>query len=435
MYTNPPRATVDFETRSACSLRACGSWRYSLDPTTQVMCLAFRLPSWAPGRVELWHPAFPHLGIEEECTGGFDALMELFAWVLTDGLVEAHNSWFERGIWTNIMVPQYGFPSVPHTSWRCSAAKAAAHALPRNLEDAGDAVESDIVKDVEGGKVMKKMMKPRKATVADKRAWARLHEPCPVCDGAGRVESFKKDGTPTVKGQKCPVCAGAGHGNADDVPSMPLLYHESADLLAELWAYCRQDVLAEEAVSAALPDLNPLETRMFLMDQAVNERGFRLDRGAIAAALAIIDAHFTDLNAELVALTGGKVERATQRQRMLDWLEEDHAVVLEDTRAATLDDVLATWMLDATPRRGIEIMRTLGKSSTAKFVKMANWICPDDRVHGGMLFHGASTGRWSGQGIQPHNFPRGRMSEIKSRYGIVMEDTWDILQLIHRRSS
>jgi DNA polymerase len=27
VYDNPPKATIDFETRSACSIKDCGSWR------------------------------------------------------------------------------------------------------------------------------------------------------------------------------------------------------------------------------------------------------------------------------------------------------------------------------------------------------------------------------------------------------------------------
>jgi len=49
----------------------------------------------------------------------------------------------------------------------------------------------------------------------------------------------------------------------------------------------------------------------------------------------------------------------------------------------------------------------LGKSSTAKYKAMKDSICPDNRVHGGLLYHGATTGRWSGSGVQPHNFPKG----------------------------
>lgn len=71
---NPPKVTIDFETRSACSIKDCGSWRYSLDPTTQVMC---RFPSTILGEgwTALWHPGVSHLGLDEvDC----EELDELF---------------------------------------------------------------------------------------------------------------------------------------------------------------------------------------------------------------------------------------------------------------------------------------------------------------------------------------------------------------------
>ncbi len=137
--SNSSPCFVDFETRSACSLKKSGSWRYSQDPSTEVLCLAWRLPRWPAGEVGLWHPAFPSLEIVEGCEGKHQ-LAELFHWILDGGLVEAHNAWFERGIWVNIMVPRWGWPAVDSDQWRCSAAKAAALALPRNLDKAAHAV-------------------------------------------------------------------------------------------------------------------------------------------------------------------------------------------------------------------------------------------------------------------------------------------------------
>lgn len=415
--TNSIKATADFESRSACSLRNSGSWRYSLDPTTEVLCLAYRLPYWEKGRTGLWHPAFPHLGIEEG--ESFDDLAELFVWVVDGGLVESHNSWFEAGIWNNICVPHYGWPVLPLRQRRCSAAKAAAHSLPRKLEDVAEVSELEITKDTEGAKTMKKMAAPRKPIKADRSAWAKQHSPCAVCAATGRVESFKKDGTPTKRGMKCPACAGHGYDNSRPIPVMPRLWHESRELMETLWAYCRQDVLAEEELSDNLPDLNEHETEIYLVDQAVNERGFRLDPDAIDAALDIIDEEFADLNAELFELTEGAVERATQRDRMMEWLEEQ-GLSLPNTQAATITDYLARTDLTPTVRRGLELLQALSKSSTAKFVKMRSWICPDNRVHGGLLFHGAGTGRWSGAGIQPHNFPKGKLKD--------MEDVWNIIK-------
>jgi DNA polymerase bacteriophage-type len=408
MHHNDACATIDFETRSACDLRACGSWRYSLDPTTEVLCMAYRLPYWEEGRVELWHPAFPAFGILE--SDNTESLFELFDWIAEGGLVEAHNAWFERGIWTNIMGPTYDWPLIPHRQWRCSAAKAASHALPRALEDAALAMRLKITKDMEGSKVMKKMTKPRKPRKKEVQAWAVKHAGCKKCAGKGKLKVGRAKATP------CKVCAGMGWKGY--VPKMPLLYHESPEMLNQLWDYCRVDVLAEEALSLALPDLNTQETELYLLDQRMNERGFELDADGISRAMRLIAQEAKRLNAELAEVTGGAVAQATQRARMVSWFETQ-GVFLENTQAATLDDALRDPKIVGPARRGLQIVRSLGRSSTAKYEAMRNWMCPDQRVHGGLLYHGASTGRWSGAGVQPHNFVRGAIKDIGAAWDAI----------------
>ncbi len=351
------KATIDCETRSTVSLRNSGSWHYSLDPTTEVLCFVYRLPYWAPGRTALWTPD----------TDEIDELSELFDWIEAGGLIEAHNAWFERGIWANIMVHRFGWPLVPAHQWRCSAAKCASHALPRGLADAAEALGLAVSKDLAGGKVMMKMAKPRKPRKAEREAWAKQNGAKPH----------------------------------------PVLYWESADLSEQLFAYCRQDVLAEEAISKRLDDLSPAETGVYLLDQTINERGFQLDTAAIDTALRLIGSETMRLNGELKTLTGGAVAKATQRAQMLAWFASEGLRLL-NTQKETIDDALDERPCSAAARRGLELVRTLGRSSTAKYRKMADWACPDGRVRGGLLYHGATTGRWSGAGIQPHNFPRGR---------------------------
>ena len=418
------RATIDWETRSACSIRNCGSWRYSLDPTTELLCLAYRLPYWPKGRTGLWHPAFPQFGIEEG--ESFDDLVELFAWISNGDLVEAHNAFFERGIWTNIAVPRYGWPAIGHWQWRCSAAKAASHALPRALSDAAFALNLSIRKDEEGEAIMKKMVKPRNPLKSERLAWARLHAPCCHCEGTGKVQRVNPE-TGKLKKFACIPCSGAGHKQEFPIPEMPTLYHESVELFEALWAYCRQDVLAEDALSERLPDLSDDEQELYLLDQQINERGFQLDESAIDTALTLIDGEFVELNAELAELTGGTVLKATQRAKMLTWFNEKQGLDLPDTQAETLDWALKRTNLSAEARRGLEIVRTLGRSSTAKYEAMRNWIGPDSRVHGGLLYHGASTGRWTGSGIQPHNFPRPTIKEDP-------EVLWEVLKLGERET-
>ncbi len=405
-YENPLKATIDFETRSACSIKDCGSWRYSLDPTTQVMCLAFRLPHWEKDRTALWHPAFPHLGVKEaDCP----ELEELFAWIAEGKLVEAHNCWFERGIWTNICVPKLGWPEVGHRQWRCSAAKAAAHSLPRSLDGCTLALDLRTKKDVEGAKVMKKMAKPRKPRVAEVKSFVAQQ------DGVPAIKQCVVTTVATDTGWKASVSWDGGERDF----SLPFYWHESAEMIERLCAYCRKDVLAEEAVSHRLRDLSAKETEMYLMDQSINQRGFQLDREGIEAALEVINGIFSDLNKELVELTDGRVEKATQRARMIQWFNE-MGLPLEDTQGSTLDGWLKREDLEADVRRGLELVRALGRSSTAKFVAAENWASPGAwRVHGGLLYHGAGTGRWSGSGVQPHNFPRGSIKDMDFAWEVI----------------
>lgn len=400
-----PRATIDFETRSECDLKESGSWRYSLDPTTEILCLSWRLPHWPSSFATLWHPEFPHLGIRdafEEDENLAQYASELWDWIAAGGLVEAHNAWFERGIWTNILAPRFGWPLIDHRQWRCSAAKGATHALPRALGDVADALMLAVRKDEEGHALMKKLAVPRKPKKSDHLAWRVQHDagPCPQCKG-------KK----TYKRKPCDRCGATGQLThpVESVPPLPTLWHESREEFERLFAYCKVDVLAEESVSSALPDLSPAETDLYLLDQRMNERGFQLDEDAVDAALVLIEKETVRLNKQLMTITGGRVERATQRARLVAWLAE-RGVVLENTQAQTITDTLASATLtDPIARFALKLLQELGRSSTSKYQRMLDWKCADGRVRGGLLYHGAATGRWSGAGVQPHNFVRGTL--------------------------
>jgi DNA polymerase len=356
------KATIDFETRSAAPLKRCGAWQYAAHPSTEIMCLAWRLPDWAPSETALWHPAYPGLGIAEEGQGD---LAELFAWLGRGGLVEAHNAWFERCIWKHVAAARLGWPPIPHRSWRCSAAKAASHALPRGLADATAALGLGTTKDEAGAKVMKKVSRPRASGITQ--------------------------------------------------------WWESRELFKALWAYCRQDVAVEAALSEALPDLSAEETEVYLLDQAMNERGFALDGAAVDTALVLIERETARLTAELNELTQGNPDKATKRAKMVAWLAEQ-GVELEDTQKATVAEALEGDMAEA-PRRVLEILREVGLASTAKYEAMRHWRASDGRAHGGLLYHGAGTGRWSGRGVQPQNFP-------KHEKDFDMEGTWQELMTL-----
>lgn len=367
-----PRATIDFETRSACELRTCGTWKYAIDPSTEVLCLAFRLPHWETGRTALWHQ---HPGIPETPNMWLD-FAELLEWIYDGKFLEAHNAWFEQCIWAHIMVPMWGCEPVPQKQWICSAAKAAAHALPRALDDALAALGLGIRKDAVGAKVMKKMTKPRKPRKAERERWALLHGSTPH----------------------------------------PRVYFDTPELFGQLCAYCRQDVLAEEALSHALPDLSEPEQELYWLDQAINRRGFQLDTKAVQFALGAIKRETVKLNQDVVRLTEGRITKVTQRGKLLAWLNEDLGCDTPDTQKETVSWLLEKKSLSPEAREVLEILQALSRSSTAKYTAMQAQAASDGRVRGGLLFHGASTGRWTGAGVQPHNFPKAVFDKLHPLY-------------------
>jgi DNA polymerase len=393
-----PIITMDFETRSAADLGDVGSWRYAEHPTTSAMCLAYHLPGEPKDldHVRLWHMAHPDAGIEESPPPD-----DLFHAIEVEGyLVEAHNAWFERGIWTHVMTKRHGWPAIQHEQWRCSAAKASALALPRALENLVKILRLPVEKDMVGNKLMKKLSKPKKLLKRERLA-------------------LEKQGID---------------------PASRIWWHELPEDLERNWLYCRRDVLAELFASEAMPDLSLRETEVYLLDQRINERGVHVDRDAVTAALSFVERVCGSMIAELAEMTRGEDAPAglapTQRAKMLGWLNGPGGLPhIADTQGATVD----AWLLrnDLLPegRRALEIMRAVNRTSTAKYYALRDYRCEDGSAHGMLLYHGASTGRWAGSGPQPHNFPRGDIKDMEKVWKDILlayrEEAWDWLEFLY----
>lgn len=364
-----PVATVDFESRSTVPLpgpKGSGAWAYSQHPDTEVLCLAYLLPGYdAP---EVWHCAHPRFLIGES-----PAPVDLFAFVLAGGLVEAHNAFFERAMWANVMVPRYGWPEVPEDRWRCSAAKASASALPRGLDEACRAMGLPVEKDMEGNALMRRMCKPRQMLKSEIAEW------CEHVGWEGRAPGKKH-------------------------PDLPTVYHESEGELERLWTYCAQDVVSEEVLSLAVPDLSLAELAVWQMDQRMNLRGARFDLAMAKAALKMAEDYKEQLNEELFLMTG--VSSGTKRAALREWLTDHEALDLPDTQAETLEWYVDNVEMSGRARRVLEIIMDVNRTSTRKYTTMLARCSADDwRARDLLMYHGANTGRWAGKGIQVHNFP------------------------------
>lgn len=161
-------AVVDFETFSKLDLKKAGAWEYSRHPSTEVLCLGYRIGTRQTLRQE-------KTKIITKNFQDFFKLAKNEKWLLV-----AHNALFEQVISRNTI----GVP-LPVSQWICTASLARSVGLPGKLADAGAALGLPIQKDMEGHRLMLKLSKPRKPTknnpstrVRDPESLRRLFEYC-----------------------------------------------------------------------------------------------------------------------------------------------------------------------------------------------------------------------------------------------------------------
>lgn len=337
---------IDFETYSEADIRDCGAYKYSVHPSTEVLCMAFAIDDQP---VELWTP-------DNGCN-----LSQLFSLINSGSLVEAHNAFFERCIWQNVAVRLYGFPQVQHKQWRCSAARVASLALPRSLADAAKILECKNQKDEEGGKTMLKLCKPKKPSQKDPNT------------------RFKKE-----------------------------LYPE---MFRALYDYCRQDVETEREIASKTRPLIDLEQEVWFLDQEINERGVPIDREAVDIAYNMGVEYTVDALNRVAEITDGAVRSYKQVSACVEWVKSQ-GYNLEAFNKEYISNVIDDETMPANVKELIQIRQQAAKTSTAKYESMLNCIAEDNRIRDNYMYHGASTGRWSGKTVQFQNLPRGKIKDM-----------------------
>ncbi len=344
------KLTIDFETRGSVNLKTSGLFKYAESPDTDIICISFK-DSNALSPCVYYTEKFAALlpeGHRLPLVKDIGLLTRLFGLV---DVIEAHNATFEMIMWREVMAKRRGMPDIPFNKVRCSAAKAAYYALPRSLSDVGSALNLNVQKDAAGYALMMKMCKPRKPTLAD-----------------------------------------------------PSIWHEYPEDLARLGRYCIRDVETEEEMSGLLPDMPERELNSWRMDFNINNRGLMVDVEGIKNIRAKVEDSETKLILEIQELTKGFVKSARQIDNLKRWLADNGI----DVDNLTKDTVTQTLKKDcpADVARVLEIRQLLGKSSVAKFEAMQDYTCQDNRMHGLFMWHGATTGRFSGKGPQLQNYPR-----------------------------
>jgi len=396
MSKNNNTITIDFEARSVEDLTSVGGHNYAAHPTTEVLCLAYKVGEEPEN---LWLPEYE--GIPEWVR---DRLWE-HGW-----FVEAHNAFFEQCIWYYIMHKQFGWPQIPLESWACSAALASTHALPRALDKAGAALHTNVVKDQEGKGTMLQVCRPRIVLepfwFKDDKLFTRIAN-----EMKGGLRQKYSDLKISKKhfGLEKEDLLQRMIDTRQDLFSDDTIYiwWDDKERMDTLYSYCLDDVLAEEAIAKALPPLSDRERQVWLLDQKINHRGIYCDLSTVYDAIEVVKGYEEKLKAEVPQLSGGEVNSVNQVDKLTKYLQR-YIPHLDSLSADTLRNMLKK--KEKLPQhvvRLMEIRLALSKTSTKKLYAMDNFASPEDgRVRDLLLYHGASTGRWSGRGIQVQNLPK-----------------------------
>lgn len=338
---------LDFETRSKCDLLKRGAWVYSKDKSTGILCICY---AFGDGPVQLAHPAYPQIKARNWPPRGLiEAVSD------RSNTVHAHNSFFEMSIWENVLVGQFGWPTVLDSQWRCTLSIAAYHALPRSLDGVAKALDLSLVKDLSGKRVMLKCSKP-------------------TADGG---------------------------------------WHEKKEDLLTTFKYCTQDVEVERAVEDRLCSLPPMELRVWQLDQKINKRGILFDKHLAQSAIEIAEDEKARANIAIFEMTSGAVSTTGARKDFDEWcVWEGYDFKGKSLSKDLVPEYLSDPKIPQIIKDAIELKSSVSVASVNKYKAVIKLIGNDDRVRDGLRYYGATTGRWSGKGVQIQNFPRGYGSEM-----------------------
>ena len=364
----PQFLMLDFETRSAVSIDLSYR-RYCDHSSTGILCLGLQFPGQR-ARVQT-----PLAGPVFSWEDGDTCPPEIVFAIQNNIPIYAHNVTFDREVYRRVCVIKLGWPPIPEHLWHCTLAIASYYSMPRSLAQLGAALDLQSQKDKEGSKVLKQACKPRRPRKDEIKKW---------------IEA----------------------GGTED--NLPYFWWEDSVRLQRIYEYCRMDLETQTEVLLTLGPLPPDRRRDWELDQVINERGIPCDWGALVVVNTKVEESLAGYNQRVRQLTAtpaypnGMVQTLNQRQKILDWLD------LQGIPAVSLDKENVQILLDRADVTGnarelLTMRQEAGKSSLAKLETMIEKCDDDWRVRHSMLYHGAHTGRWTGQGIQPHNFPRDAM--------------------------
>lgn len=364
---------IDIETYSAADLGKVGVYRYSEDPSFEILLFAY---AWDDEPVQI---------VDLAC--GEEIPEDVFYAIGDENVLKtAYNAQFERVCLSRYTVYAYDLDEFAEDflnpkSWSCTAVQARAAGYPNRLGDVTTALGfgADKAKDRRGKALITYFCSPCKPTKVN----------------GGRTRNLPRHD-----------------------PEKWKIFKE----------YCCQDVEAERAVRKCLPQISPTEQELYEIDQRINDRGVRIDRRFVEAAAALGQSHLDGIADDARHATG--IDNLNALGAVKDWLRTK-GINAETLRKADVERLLGE-VDDPEVLAYLQARQELGKTSTTKYDAMLRCACQDDRVRGTLMFCGAGrTGRWAGRLIQTQNLPRNEIEDLPFARQLVMERDARSIEMIY----
>lgn len=368
------RFLFDYESQSQVDLKKLGAVEYAKHHSTKALCLGIKKNN---EKSKLWLPG-------DSLPYEFEEALEDKEFVFT-----AHNAFFEYCM-TKFVLTRYfkgkrkrQLEELSIERYKCTAAKAATCALPRSLEGAGAAIKLPIQKNMDGRRLMLKYMKPT-------QKWSKWFN----------TKSNKPE---------------------------PQMYHDDELELYSIYAYCLTDVEAEAMLDDALPDLSRYEQNVWVANQKMNFRGIQIDIPTVKKVLKLSKQHVDELQESVSKITHGELDSVLKVKATLEWFDSK-GFEYTNLRADTVKAALEDGELPDGVRQILKIRQAVSKTSNKKYNAMLTRAGTDGRVRDLTMYHGASTGREAGRGLQVQNLPRGSIKNVELAIKIIQmcEDIEDL---------
>lgn len=363
---------IDLETYCDISLTDVGVYKYASHPSFKILLFAYAID----------HRPVKILDLENG-----DKVPDKLVDMLNDPKVRkvAHNAQFER-----VCLSEAGYTSERYlnpTNWYCTRVKALTMGLPASLDNVAKALgfPEDKQKLMTGKTLIRLFSMPRKPSKANDYQTSFLPD-----DRPQEWESFKE--------------------------------------------YCIQDVEVERNIDIALSKYptTEAETRLWELDQIINDRGVALDEDFATAAIKIDTEYQEELRRRYLEVTG--LDNPKSVAQLKSWLTDKLGIDVPKVTKETMPELIKTAKDKDLPEaiEALKIRQETAKTSTSKYQKMLDVIMDDGRARGLLQFYGAArTGRWAGRLVQVQNLPQNHIKDLDTARQIVATGELDLLEMTY----